>query len=375
MKSERSFATAAAALILLALALRLAYAWRCGVAPAAAPIAAALVTVALTAALAWRLAGPAAAAAAAFFAAALPAHVVASVWYPDDVYATAAVACSLYFYIPRGGRPGRVADAAWAGVFLAVAAAFRLGALALGGFYLLDGVTALAWGKGRASRWAWLAGFAVVGAAAAALEYYRSGVWFASLRAILTTPPPLYPEPKFIVRRLFADASAMAFWDPLGFGALIMLGAAAAAFLWRRPGARFHAFLGLTLITVFNFASATPNAYAPARLEPRRWLAALVPAAVLAGGAWGELWTAENGATPGRWAAALGLAFIAGALWTSGNMPAAPVNFLLTAALAAAAVALAGWARRRPGRAPVAARATAGFILGLTLFHVSILYW
>jgi hypothetical protein len=375
MTSGRKYAATMAALLFFALALRLAYAWRCGVTPPAAPLAAALVTVALAAALAHRLAGPAATAAAAFFAAALPAHVVASVWYPDDVYATTAAACSLYFYVRREGRPARAADAAWAGVFVAVAAAFRSSALVLAAFYVLDGLVTAVRGKGEARRWAWLAGFGAVAAAAAALEYYRAGFWFASVRAILATPPPVYPEAKFVVRRLFADAAATAFWDPLGFGALITLAAAATAFLWRRPAARFYAALALTLVAVFNFAPATLGVYAPARLEPRRWLLAAIPAGILAAAAGGELWNGRAAEPLGRWAAALGFAFIAGALWTSGNMPAAPANFLLTALAVAATLALAGWVRRRPERAPSAARAAATFIFGLTLFHVSILYW
>jgi hypothetical protein len=338
---------ASAALVFLAVAVRLAYAWRLGVPPRADFLLAGAACVLLVGAVAARVAGPWAAAAASFIWAVLPAAVVANTFFPRETYAALAAAASLYFFL-KSSEDEKLSSRLAAGLFAGVAVAFSVAYLALAAFYLL-------WSAARAPRkngpgaraFLWLGGFAAVLVAAAALEYLRVGVPFAHVRAALAAAPDVYPETKMLVKRLGADAAAMLFWDPLGFGFAGVAGLAAAAYyLGARNGAAHSlAALFVLALAALNFAPTSLRGYAPLPLEPTTWLPAALPAAVLAGAAAGELWS-SGGAAPGRWAGSLGAAAVLAILFINGNKPFALVSLGVLASAAVATLALAGLARR-----------------------------
>jgi hypothetical protein len=182
---------------------------------------------------------------------------------------------------------------------------------------------------------------------------------------------------KTLLRRLFADAAAMLFWNPYGFGSLIALGLAGALFLVRarRPGGGFYGGLLILSLLVFNFTTTSWGGYVPLSLDPRIWYLAALPAAILFGLSFGTLLNATGGEELlGPWAAALSLAFLAAALWVNANVPRA----LIAAAAGGVAVVLtllfAGLARRRPGAAKTWARAAAAVAAALALVPALILF-
>ncbi len=332
--------------------------------------------MAVVGALARRLAGAAAALGAGAALALLPAHVVASVFYAEDAYAVCAAALSLFFFGERRG--GRSGDMFWAGVFAGTAAAFRLGALVLPVYYLMVSIAAtFRPGGGSGRKWLWLAGFAAFLAAAAGVAYWRTGDAFGYARSIVAAAPVSYAGAAEVVRRVGAGAAAMLCWDLLGFAGIITLALGGSAFYVRdknRPLLFYAGFLVLILV-VYNFMTVSSARYAPQPLEPRRWLLASVPAALLVGGVVAELWAARNGVRIlAQWAGAFGLAFIAAALFVNGNMPFAPVFFLTLASFVVITWVFAGWARRKGALAATLTRVSCLMVVLILTFPVVILF-
>jgi hypothetical protein len=375
MGTKRTYVAALAALLLLALGLRLGYAWRLGVSPDAGAAVAGVVAVLGVSFAARRWAGDGAGLAAAFFYAVVPAAVVAATRFPADTYAAAAAAWALYFYA-RGRDAAAPARGSflWAGALAGIAAALRTPFLALALYFLVDTGVSLARGRGG-RRALWLAAFLAVLAAAAGLEIVRTGEPFATLRAAAAAPP-LYAGTKYLVRRLFGDAAAMLFWDGLGFGPLVILALAGAAWAVarREAGGGFYAGLLACVIVVYNFAPASWRAYAPMRLEPAWWLLVGLAGAIIAGNAAGRLATAAAAASLGTWAAAAGGAYIVAALWTTGNTAGGVVGFFLATGLVLATLALAGFARRKPAARDAYARLAATLMIGVSLYPLVMLY-
>jgi len=374
MGTKRTYVAALAALLLLALALRLGYAWRLGVPPDVGAAVAGVVAVLGVSFAARQWGGDGAGLAAGFFYAVVPAAVVAATWFPTDTYAAAAAAWALYFYA-RGRLAATPARGSflWAGALAGIAAALRTPFLALALYFLVDTGVSLA--RGRGGRGAlWLAAFSAVLVAAAGLEIVRTGKPFATLRAAAAAPP-LYAGTKYLVRRLFGDAAAMLFWDGLGFGPLVVLALAGAAWTVarREVGGGFYAGLLACVIVVYNFAPASWRAYAPVRLEPARWLLVGLAGAVVAGNAAGRLATA---AVPslGAWAAAAAGAYIVAALWATGNTAGGVVGFFLATGLVLATLALAGFARRKPATLDARARLAAALMIVVSLYPLVMLY-
>jgi hypothetical protein len=369
---------AAAAITFFAVILRLAYAWRLGVSPPWPPVIASACTVPALAAVAARLGGRLAGAAAAFFWAVLPASVVASVFRPAVTYAACAGAFSLYFFAVGTGYRSRASDALWAGALVAVAAAFNPGALALAAFYFLYSTYETVRKNGAGARaFAWLGGFVAVVAAAAALEYLRTGKAFAHLWETWAAPGHVYAETNLLIKRLVADAAAMLFWDPLGFGFAVVVALAAGVYFFknRRGDALFYAGLLVFTLAAYNFMTTSLRHYAPTALEPTKWLLAALPAAALGGAVIGELWRAGGQAALGQWTGALGAAAVLAILFLNGNMPLAPLTLLILALAVIITITLAGFARRRPEasrRRP--ARAAAALIILISLYPAVILY-
>ncbi len=370
---------AVAALAVLAAALRVAYAYRVGVAPPALALAASVVTVVTVGALASRAAGPLAGAMASLFLAALPAAVVASVSSsPRNTYALCAAAFSLLFYREGTGRAVGVADPLVAGAFAGAAVALSASALVLPGYYTLAGLYRVLRREHRGwASFSWLAGFAAFLAAAVVMVYARSGNFGAGSSHPLSAAAPLYPDTKSLLKRLIADAAAMLFWDARAFGATVVLALGATVLFLRRQRTRLLFYGGLLLFTLaaFNFFPTSWGRYTPMALEPGRWLFLALPVAVLGGGVVAELWSRAARASFERWAGALGGTFIAAALFINGNAPFALTKvFILTAAVLAT-FALAGVARR--GRGPTGrrcARAAAALIVFVSLSPIIILY-
>jgi hypothetical protein len=372
-----TFAAAAWAVAVLALALRLAYAWRLG-APVPWPsvLSSAVTTFAL-AALGLRSAGPLAGGAAAFVWAVLPVSVVAAVFHPPITYAVSAAAFSLYLFAEGEGRGGRVTDLLWAGALAGVAAAFSIAALSLVAFYFLFSIyRAFRKNRAGARAFAWLGGFAPVLAAAATLEYLRTGLLFAHLRGTPTPTPPFYPETALLIKRLVAGAAAMLCWDPLGFGFAVVVGLAAGFYFIKRSRGAALYYAGLLVFTLaaFNFTPTSLRGYAPMALEPTGWLLAALPAAVLAGAVAGELWGpgGQNALRP--WTGALGAAAVPATLFINGHMRFAPLSLLILALAVIITIALAGISRRRREPAPLLHRGAAALIILISLYPVVILY-
>ena len=367
---------ASAALVFLAVAVRLGYAWRLGVPPHAELVIAGAACVPLIGAVAARVAGPWAAAAASFIWAVLPAAVVANTFFPRETYAALAAAASLLYFVKSYGEEKPSLHPAVAGLFAGIAAAFSIAYLALAAFYLLWSVARALRKNGPGARaFLWLGGFAVVFVVAATLEYLRVGVPFAHLRAALAAAPDVYPETKLLVKRLGADAAAMLFWDPLGLGFAVVVALAAAAYYFgaRNGAARSLAAFFVLALAALNFAPTSLRAYAPMPLEPTKWLPAALPAAVLAGAAAGELWS--SGGALGRWAGSLGAAAVLAVLFINGNMPFAPVSLGVLGLAAVATPALAGLARRGGERERRRyARTAAAIIILISILPVVILY-
>jgi hypothetical protein len=374
-----NFTAAAWAVAALALALRLAYGWRLG-APVSWPsvVSSALTTFAL-AALGLRLAGPLGGAAAAFIWAVLPVSIVAAIFHPPITYAAGAAAFSLYLFAEGEGRGGRVSELLWAGALAGAAAALSSSALPLVAYYLLFSFyRALRKNGGGARAFAWVGGLVPVTAAAAALEYLRAGKLFAHLGATLAAPAPFHPEAPLLLKRLVADAAAMLFWDPLGFGFAVVVALAAGAYYLRssRNDALFYAGLLVFALAAYNFAPTSLRGYAPAALEPTRWLLAALPAAALGGAVVGELWRLGGSDTLRRWTASLGLAAVLAILFVNGNMPFAPLGLTMLALAVIITLALAGFARRRPEASPRRfARAAAAVVILISLYPVIIIYF
>lgn len=371
------FVAAAWAVAVLALALRLAYAWRLGVPVPWAPVASSAVTAFALAALGLRLGGPLAGAAAAFAWAVLPASIVAAVFHPSITYAAGAAAFSLYLFAEGEGRSRHVSDLLWAGALVGVAAALNVSALALVAFYFLYSIYKALRRNGAAARaFAWLGGFAPVVAAAAALEYFRTGEPLAHLRGTLATPTQYYAEAASLIKRLVAAAAAMLFWDPLGFGFAVVVALAAGIYFIRERSrdAFFYAGLLVFALAAFNFMPTSLGGYAPMALEPTRWLVAALPAAVLAGAAVGELWRSKGKKALRRWTGALGAAAVLATLFINGNMPFAPLSLLMLALAVIITITLAGAARRRPGASRQLGRGAAALIVLISLYPVVILY-
>jgi len=370
------YLAASAALVFLAVLVRLAYAWRLGVSPRADLLLAGAACVWVVGAVGYRAGGPWAAAAASLVWAALPAAVVANTFSPAETYAALAGAASLYFFL-KFRADGKTPDALAAGLCAGVAVAFSFAYLALAAFYLLWSITAT-WRKDGPGARAllWLGGFIVIIAAAAVLEYVRVGEPFAHLRGVLAAAPAPYAETKWLIKRLGTGAAAMLFWDPLGFGLTTVVGLAAAAYYVGTrdaAGRPLGALFVLTLVAL-NFAPTSPAGYVPMTLEPTKWLVAALPAAVLAGAAAGELWTSGN--APGRWAGSFGLAAILAVLFVSGNKLFAPVNLGILGLAALATLALAGAARRGGEDARRrCGRAAAAIIILISIWPVLILYF
>jgi hypothetical protein len=366
---------ASAALVFLAVALRLGYAWRVGVPPHADLLIAGAACVLAVGAVAYRVGGPWAAAAASFIWAALPAAVVANTFLPPETYAALAGAASLYYFL-KFREDQKLHSGLAAGLLAGVAVAFDSAYLTLAAFYLLwAAARAIRKGGPGARAFLWLGGFALVLAVAAVLEYLRVGEPFAHLRAALAATPDVYPEAKLLVKRLGADAAAMLFWDPLGFGfAGVVALAAAVYYVGARNGAaRSLAAFFVLALAALNFATTTFRGYAPMPLEPTKWLAAALPAAVLAGAAAGELWSPDGAL--GRWAGSLGAAAVLAILFVNGNMPYAPASLALLGLASLATLALAGLARRGGERERRrCARAAAAIIILISILPVVILY-
>jgi hypothetical protein len=363
---------ASAALVFLAVAARLAYAWRLGVAPQAELVVAGAACAWVVGAVASRLGGAWAAAAASFLWAILPAAVVANTFFPRETYAALAGAASLYYFLePRAAEKRKPFPQVAAGLLAGVAAAFSTPYLALAAFYLLWSITRAFGEDGVGARaFLWLGGLGALVAVAVGLEYLRAGEPFAHLRDVLAAAPAAYPETKLLIKRLGADAAAMLFWDALGFGFVGVAGLAAAAYYLGARNRAAHtlaAFLVLAL-AAYNFAPTSLGRYAPMALEPTRWLAAAVAATALAGAAAAELLSGEAGALR-RWAGALGGAAVLATLFVNGNKPFAPAGLVVLWVAVAATLGLAGAARRAgEGAGRRAARlAGAGAILIIAL--------
>jgi len=368
-----------AAVLLLALALRWYYASRWGVPPDGPGLAAGLLVVLFTGLAAGRLGGALAGVAAAAALAVSPLAISASLWGTNDTYAAAAAAISLYFYklnpLVTSRRRGNYL---WAGVFATAAALWRFPFVVLPLYYALDNVRALATRDRLARRRVyWWLGLLMLIALAAGLERWITGDIFAAFRTATIAPHPGYLTTKALLQRLGADAAAMLFWNPYGFGATITLGLAGAFFLTsgRRPGGSFYGGILVFSLALYNFAPTSWDGYTPLALEGAKWHLTAVPAAMLFGLSFECLYT--GGADPkllGSWGAALSLAFLAAALWINVTMPRA----LLTAAAAAAAVVLtlilAGFARRRPEVAGWLGRAAALLAAALALLPTVILF-
>jgi hypothetical protein len=373
-----NFTAAAWAVAALALALRLAYAWRLGApVPWLSVVSSALTTFAL-AALGLRLAGPLAGAAAAFIWAVLPVSIVAAIFHPSITYAAGAAAFSLYLFAEGEGRGGRVSELLWAGALAGAAAALSASALPLVAYYLLFSLYRTFRKRGGTARaFAWLGGFVPVVAAAATLEYLRVGKLFAHLGTALAAPVPFRPEGALLLKRLVADAAAMLFWDPLGFGFAVVVALAAGVYYLRsrREDALFYGGLLVFALAAYNFAPTSLRGYAPAALEPTGWLLAALPAAALGGAVIGDLWRRGERDDLRRWTASLGLAVIVAILFVNGNMPYAPLGLAILALAVIITVALAGFARRRAEASPRRfARAAAAAAILISLYPVVIIY-
>ena len=347
----------------LALGLRVAYGWRLGVAPPALSIVASALVTPIVAALAARKAGAAAGLIAGAAWTFLPAAVVAGVCYPRDTYAACAAALALLAWGEAVGRRNAGAWFAAAGALAGAAVAFRLAALALPAYFLGETAYRLATReRPTGSRLLWVPGFAAFLAAAGVLEAIRAGSPWGQVANVLAAGAAYYPNTTSVVKRVFADAAAMLFWDPLGFGALVTfaLVGVGITIAGRRGDLRPYAFLLVGMLLAFNFVTPHWRPYAPAMLEPRRWLLAAVPAAVLAGGVVGPLWRPEGSpATLRLWAGGFGLSYVLAVLFVNGNMPFAALSFAAMSVAAVAALALAALTARRPGAAGLSARLTA----------------
>ncbi len=357
--------------------MRLAYAWRLGVSAPWASVIASAFTAAALAAVAARTYGPSAGAAAAFLWAVLPAAVVASVFRPAVTYAACAGALSLYFFGEGAPRRRYRIDLFRAGAFAAAAAAFCSSAVALAAFYFLYSIYKTLRKAGpKARAFAWLGGFVPVIAAAAGLEYLRAGVPLARLRETLAAPAHVYAETNLLVKRLAADGAAMLCWDPLGFGFSFVVALAASAYLLkeRRAGTLFYGGLLVFALAAFNFITTSLEGYAPMPLEATRWLLASLPAAVLAGGAFGELWSRGGGAALSGWAGALATSAVLATLFIDGNMPFAPLSLLTLALAVIITGTLAGLGRRAPQTERLLARAAGAVIILISVYPLVILY-
>ncbi len=357
--------------------MRLAYAWRLGVSPPWAPVIASACTAAVLAAVAARIYGPSAGAVAAFLWAVLPAAVVASVFRPAVTYAVCAGALSLYFFAEGAPRRRYVTDLLWAGAFAGAAAAFCSSAVALPAFYFLYSIYKTFRKSGpRARAFAWLGGFVPVIAVAAGLEYLRAGVPLAHLREALAAHAYVYAETNLLIKRLAADAAAMLWWNPLGFGLAFVVALAASAYLLkeRRAGALFYGGLLVFALAAYNFMTTSLEGYAPMGLEPTRWLLASLPAAVLAGSAFGELWSRKGEAALSGWAGALATSAVLATLFINGNMPFAPLSLLTLALAVIITITLAGLSRRAPQTERLFARAAGAVIILISVYPIVILY-
>jgi hypothetical protein len=375
-RATYSFAVAASTVTAVALALRVAYAWRLG-APIPWPsvVTSAAAAFAL-AALGRRLAGPFAGVIAALLWAVLPASIVAAVFYPSMTYAAGAAAFSLYLFAEGEGRGGRVSALLGAGALAAVAPAFSVTALAPVAFYLLFSLYKAFRKNGAGARTlAWLGGFVPVVAAASALEYVRTGVLFAHLRGT-PTPTQFYPEMPQLIKRLIAAAIAMLCWDMMGFGFTVVVALAAGVyFIKERSGAAlFYAGLLAFTLAAFNFAPTSLHGYVPMALEPTRWLLAALPAVLLAGAAVGDLWRPGERDALRTWTGALGGTAVLATLFMNGNMYLAPLSLLILALAVFITIGLAGVSgrSRRPTRLLV--RAAAVLVILISLYPVVILY-
>ena len=375
---EKFPVAAAAAITFFAFILRLVYAGRLGVPPPVGAVVASAAATWALAAVAARLGGPFAGVAAAFFWAVLPASIVASVFRPAVTYAVCAGAFSLYFFGEGAARRGRVSDALSAGALAAVAAALTPSALALVAYYFFYALLGALRKNGAGARpFAWLGGLVPVVAAAAGLEYLRAGKPLAHLRETLAAPARFYPDAPLLIKRLVADAAAMLFWDPLGFGFAVVVALAATACLLkeRRAGAFFYGGLLVVTVAAFNFMTTSFRGYAPMALEPTSWLWAALPAAALGGAAVGELWAPGRQPPLRSWTGALAAAAVLATLFINGNMPFAPLSLLLLASAVIITLGLAGLARRRPEASRRRlAQAAAAVIILISLYPVIILY-
>ena len=363
------YIAALAAMTVLALGLRAAYGWRLGIAPHAWSIVASALVTPVVAALAARKAGAAAGLTAGAAWTFLPAGVVAGVCYPQDTYAACAGALALLAWSGAGGRRNAATWFAAAGALAGAAVAFRLAALALPAYFLGETAYRLA-SRERppGSRFFWLPGFAVFLIAAAALEVVHTRSPWGHVANVFAAGAEFYPNATSVIKRVFADAAAMLFWDPLGFGALVTFALAGVGITiaGRRGDLRPYAFLLVGMLLAFSFVTPHWRPYAPAILEPRRWLLAAIPAAVLAGGAVGPLWRAEGSpATLRFWAGSFGLSYVLAVLFVNGNMPFAVVSFAALSVAAVAALALAALTTRRPGAAALSARLAAVTVISL----------
>jgi hypothetical protein len=262
-------------------------------------------------------------------------------------YASGAAAFALYFFGAGRDPAPQTAELLTAGAFAGVAAAFSPAALPVAAFFLLYSFASLRRGRGGRT-FAWLAGFAVVIGAAAALEYAAVGVPFAHLRDLLTRQVHPALETHLLLRRLGADAAAMLFWEVLGFGPAVVVGLAG-TFYFLAARARAGAFYGGLLIltlALYNFLPSSLRGYAPMPLEATLWLPAALPAVVLGGAAVASVWRGKGEATLGRWAAALGGATILATLFVNGHRYLAPVSLAVLLGAALTTLACAGAARR-----------------------------
>jgi hypothetical protein len=305
----------------------------------------------------------------------LPAAIVATVFRPAVTYAACAGALSLYFF-GEGARRRRT-DLLRAGAFAGAAAAFCSSAVVLAAFYFLYSIykTFRKAGLG-AQAFAWLGGFVPVIAAAAGLEYLHAGVPLAHLRETLAAPAHVYAGTSLLIKRLAADAAAMLCWDPLGFGFALVVALAASAYLLRerRAGALFYGGLLVFALAAFNFVTTSLEGYTPMALEPTRWLLASLPAAVLAGGAFGKLWSREGEAALSGWAGALATSAVLATLFINGNMPLAPLSLLTLVLAVIITITLAGLARRAPQTERLPARAAGAVIILISVYPLVILY-
>jgi hypothetical protein len=368
---------AAAAITLCAALLRFGYTWRLGFPPAVGPALASAAVTAAVALVAYRLAGRAGAITAAFIWAVLPVSIISSVFFPNLTYAAFAGAFSLVYFGEGSGLNGRTSHLLWAGALAGVAAAFDATALALAAFYLAVSVYRAARGAGRrAAAFAWLPAFAGVLVAAATVEYVRTGEILGHVRTALNASPSVYGNATLLLKRVAADAAAMLFWDPLGFGIAAVAALAGAGCLYGKetPGGSFYAGLFVFTLALFNFAPTSSIDYAPMPLEPPLWLGAAVPAAILAGAAAGKLLSGDSGPL-NKWAGSLAAASILAVLFINGNKYLAVVSLCLLTALVGLTLLLAGVNQRRAAgpRAMIPRLAGAAVIL-IFLFYGVILY-